>query len=161
MTASSYQALPWIIKIKDCRKEQHSPIGQEFALADPQQYPIRRCRFCGRRPRGLTFGGGWGIGLYKNTTALSGTERIREGTKVSNSLTFSQGQYRWWSQLGGPPAGWTSSQIQAVGLGKARSLWSWVSLSTNGIGSTSFLLWNIIDRIVQMWWKISHLILVA
>ena len=37
MTASSYKALPWIIKIKDCRKEQHSPTGQEFALADPQE----------------------------------------------------------------------------------------------------------------------------
>ena len=51
------------------------------------------------------------MGLYISTTALSGTERIRDGTVVNSILTSSHGQYSWGSQPGGPPAPWNSSQM--------------------------------------------------
>ena len=117
-----------------------SPIGHEFAWADPQQYDIRRWRLTGRSPNGFTFGGGRCIGLNMMTTALSGTVRIRDGTKVRSSLTFSHGQYSCWSHPGGPAAGWHSSHMKATGLGMPRSRWLWVAASTQGNCITSFRL---------------------
>ena len=65
---------------------------------------------------------------------------IRDGTLVKRIRQFSQGQYKFAFQPGGPPTPWTSSQIKPCGFGICLSLWSFVLLSTHGITLTSLRL---------------------